>query len=171
MNPRRLLLPGPLPVRLVLWFCVFVVFPLSGTISLLSFQLEVLGRTTFAAALPPESEQQVGRTENVMSYLEKAEKKEIDPWLRDDYRIAWITTKWAQYGVPDWSWLRQDTPHAAATFQVLQCRPDEVWPRIVAKRREKLGALYEQFWGETSSPRKPVQSAKSVAASGNRLSA
>jgi hypothetical protein len=111
MNPRRLLLPGPLPVRFALWFCVFVAFPLSGTISLLSFQLEVLGRTTFAAALPSESEQQVNRTENVLLYLEKAEKKEIDPWLRDDYRIAWITAKWAQYGVPDS--VLAETGHAA----------------------------------------------------------
>ena len=165
MNPRRLLLPGPLLVRVLLWFAVFCVCPLSGTSALLSFNLEVLGRTTFVAALPPESEPRVGRTENVMEYLEKAELKESDPWLRDDIRIAWITAKWAQYGIPEWAWV-QDSPHAAATFQVLNCRPDEVWPRLVAQRKQKLGARYEEFWGEKPlpSPRKPVKSVKVSAA-------
>jgi hypothetical protein len=159
MNPRRLLLPGPLVVRLVLWLAILASFPLSGTAALYSFQLEVLGRTTFAAALPPESEPQVGQSERVLQYLENAERKEIDPWLRDDYRIAWITVKWSREGVPEWAWLN-DTPHTAATFQVLQCRPEQVWPRILAKRKEKLGALYEKVWGDQSSPKKPVQSVR-----------
>jgi hypothetical protein len=99
-------------------------------------------------------------TERVLEYLESAQKKEIDPWLRDDYRIAWITTSWALEGVPEWAWHADRGPHAAATYQVLGCLPDEVWPRIVAARHAKLGSLYATIWGEQSSPRKPVQSVK-----------
>ena len=97
-------------------------------------------------------------TERVLEYLESAQKKEIDPWLRDDYRIAWITTSWALEGVPEWAWHADRGPHAAATFQVLGCLPDQVWPFIVSARHAKLGSLYATIWGEQSSPRKPVQS-------------
>jgi len=100
-------------------------------------------------------------TERVLLYLDGVQKKEIDPWLRDDIRIAWITIKWAGEGVPEWAWHREAGPYAAATFQVLGCLPDEVWPNIVATRRAKFGSLYATFWGaEISSPRKPVQSVK-----------
>jgi hypothetical protein len=167
MNPRRLLLPGPILVRVVLWVAVFLACPLSGTAARLSFELEVLGCTTFHA-LPPGSTESLVRTEGVLAYLEKAELKETDPWLRDDIRIAWITTKWAQHGVPASAWVK-DSPHAAATFQVLRCRPEEVWPRILQQRQETLGALYTQVWGDVSSPRKPVQSVKLGAASRKNL--
>jgi len=146
MNPRRLLLPGPLPVRLALWLVILVAFPLSGTTALLSLQLEVLGCTTFAAVLPEEDQAQVGRTESVLQYLSEAEKKETDPWRRDDYRIAWITTLWSQKGVPEWSWHRDSPPYVAATYQVLRCHPDQVWPRIVAQRKLKLGSAYASFF-------------------------
>jgi hypothetical protein len=176
-NKRRgdasLLLPGPFLVRIVLWFVVFVLFPLSGTSALLSFQLEVLGRINSPtwACQKSECAASLNLAERVLLRLEAAEKRELDPWLRDDLRIAWITVLWSARGVPEWSLHGDQPPFSAAVWQVLHCAPEQVWPRIVARRREQLGALYEQFWGETSSPRKPVQSAKSVAASGNRLSA
>jgi hypothetical protein len=94
-----------------------------------------------------------------MVYLEKAGNKETDQWLRDDLRIAWITVKWASEGVPEWAWHADRGAYAAATYQVLHCLPDEVWPHIVAERHAKLGSLYASIWGEeVSSPRKPVQS-------------
>jgi hypothetical protein len=43
---------------------------------------------------------------------------------------------------------------------VLNCHPDQVWPRILAQREAKLGKLHSQVWGVASSPRKPVQSVK-----------
>jgi hypothetical protein len=98
------------------------------------------------------------RIERVLLYLDDVQKKETDPWLRDDIRIAWITIKWAGEGVPEWAWHREAGPYAAATFQVLGCLPDQVWPFIVSARHAKLGSLYATIWGEESSPRKPVQS-------------
>lgn len=159
-----------LPVRLVLWLVTLAVFPIPANLIPYSFQVEVLGSIQPAAispsvtapaslqnlhafpvitavpALPPGECERVEWTERVLAYLQKAEKKEIDPWLRDDYRIAWITTKWAQHGVPDWAWHRNAPPFTAATYQVLNCLPDEVWPRIVAKRKEKLGSEYARFY-------------------------
>ena len=181
-------------VRLVFWLVTLAVFPIPANMIPRSFQIEVLESiqladvpafvtksassenlhalpaTTSVPALPPGECERVEWTERVLAYLEKAEKKESDPWFRDDIRIAWITTKWVQSGVPEWAWHRNSPPYAAATYQVLQCLPDEVWPRIVAKRKEKLGLLYaqvwpEQVWGEASSPRKPVQSVKTAAGS------
>lgn len=150
-------------VRLVLWFFTLAAFPIPAALVPWSFQVEVLQRITLAAALPPGAPH-VELSERVLVYLERAEKKEIDPWRRDDYRIAWITTLWSHKGVPDWSWHKGSSPYAAATYQVLQCLPDEVWPRLLAERREKLGPLYEQVWGAELAPRKPVQSVKSVTA-------
>jgi hypothetical protein len=144
--------------RLVIWLVALAVFPIPASLISLSFQVEVLQRITLAAL--PQERLGVELTERVLLHLEQAEKKEIDPWLRDDIRIAWITTRWAQHGVPEWSWRRDSPPYVAATYQVLNCDPDEVWPRILQQREVKLGALHEKVWGVASSPRKPVQSVK-----------
>ena len=70
-------------------------------------------------------------TERVLSHLERAEAKEPDAWMRDDYRIAWITTLYASQGNPQ--------PHVDATYRVLGLHPDKVWPAILARRRALLG--------------------------------
>ena len=145
---------------LLLWLVTFASFPPTSPISIDP------GPRITQNALPQE--RLLGRarvqnfwTERVLEYLESAQKKEIDPWLRDDLRISWITALWAVEGVPEWAWHADRGPHAAATFQVLGCLPDEVWPHIVAARHAKLGSLYATIWGaEVSSPRKPVQSVK-----------
>lgn len=148
-----------LAVRFVFWLVALAAFPIPASLLSQSFQVEVLQRITLAALpLSPESESPLEWTDRVLVRLEQVEKKEIDPWLRDDIRIAWITTQWSQHGVPDWSWRRSSSAHVAATYQVLHCDPDEVWPRIVRQREVKLGALHEKVWGTSSSPRKPVRS-------------
>jgi hypothetical protein len=144
-------------VRLVLWFFTLAVCPIPVTIWPRSFEVEVLERIT-VSALPQERPLEV--TERVLLHLENAEKKETDPWLRDDIRIAWITARWSQHGIPDWSLHGYASPYVAATWQVLNCHPDQVWPRILAQREAKLGKLHSQVWGVASSPRKPVQSVK-----------
>lgn len=146
--------------RLLIWLVTLAAFPIPAALIPLSFQVEVLQRIT-VVALPQEraSEQDgVSVTERVLLHLEKAEKNEIDPWYRDDLRIAWITARWSQHGIPSWSLHGYATPHVAATWQVLNCHPDEVWPRILANREAKLGKLHSQVWGAASSPRKPVRS-------------
>jgi hypothetical protein len=163
---QRPLLPGPFFVRVALWLALLMVCPLPSSTVALSFRIEVLGDTTFAAALPPESEpgnlqseerrEPAEVTEGVLRYLESAEKEENDPWLRDDIRIAWIATLRASRG--------EAFPYVSATYTVLGMHPDKVWPAIEARRRAMLGADYDKFFGGSSSPRKPVQSVKVAAA-------
>jgi hypothetical protein len=150
--------------RAVFWAAALALFPVSVKIWPRSFQVEVLQRISFVA-LPQERVSAVGQdgvswTGRVLLHLEAAEKQETDPWLRDDLRIAWIATRWAQHGIPSWSLHGYATPYEAATWQVLQCHPDQVWPRILAAREAKLGKLHDKVWGDASSPRKPVRSVK-----------
>ncbi len=146
-----------LAVRLVLWFVTLAMFPIPAALVPLSFQVEVLQRITFAA--PPEGRPGVELTEKVLKHLEQSEKTEIDPWYRDDLRIAWITALWSQRGVPAWSLHANQPAYVAATWQVLHCHPDQVWPRILAAREGRLGKIHSQFFaGAPSSPRKPVRS-------------
>lgn len=169
-------------VRLLVWFVTLALYPIPVTLLPRSFEVEVLQCISFDA-LPQErplqqieSEQTESeqvepdrtgseRTERVLAYLEQAEKEEIDPWLREDIRIAWITTLWSHKGVPDWSWHRDSPPYVAATYQVLRCRPEEVWPHIVARRKELFGAAYDRYYDdagnripEVLSPKKPCAS-------------
>jgi len=123
--------------RLVVWLFVSACFPLSVTGTVLSFKLEVLRVTTFPA-LPPE--RHLDLAERVLVRLEAAEHKESDVWLRDDIRIAWITTLYASRGNPQ--------PHIDATYKVLGIHPDKVWPAICARRAAILGS--ESPCGETS---------------------
>ena len=124
-------LPGPLLVRCILWLLLFAVFPLSVTAATLSFQTEVLGCTPYPIALPPGSSESLPLAEHVLAYLEVCEKKEADPWLRDDIRIAWVTVLYASRG--------NSQPHVDATYQVLGLHPDKVWPAILARREALLG--------------------------------
>lgn len=134
--------------RLILWVFTLAAFPIPWAIIPQSFQVEVLQRITLAAL--PQERHSVNLSERVLVCLEKAERAEIDPWLRDDIRIAWITTLYAARGNPQ--------PHVDATYRVLGIHPDQVWPHIVARRQAMLGSDYPKFFGGISSPRKPVRS-------------
>jgi hypothetical protein len=150
---NRLRLPGPLAARLVVWCLVFILFPLSVTAVGLSFRAEVLGAITFVSArtATPEplrlDENLSGR---VLARLEDCERTEIDPWLRDDFRIAWITVLFASRG--------NLQPHVDATYRVLGLHPEKVWPAMMERRKAICGRLYEEVWGGASSPKKPQRS-------------
>jgi len=116
--------------RLLVWLFVSALFPLSVTATILSFNLEVLHRTT-ALALPPGAHVQDTLAERVLSRLEQFEKQEIDSWQRDDIRIAWIATLYASQGNPQ--------PIIDATYRVHGLHPDKVWPAICARRAALLG--------------------------------
>lgn len=89
-------------------------------------------------------------SDRVLARLVEAESKEIDPWARDDIRIARLTVSLAQQGRPD--------PFITATYQALGIHPDKVWPAIVARRKAILGeAGYENFFGAKLPPKKPAE--------------
>lgn len=115
-------------------------------------------------------------TERILRRLQTSESKSTDPWQRDDYRISWITVKWAAYGIPEWNWCRVAGPHAAATYQVLHCLPAEVWPRRMARRSAILGADYSLWYDDAGNlkpesaihlVKKPVASTRTVTRSGD----
>lgn len=147
--------PSLLPLGLMLAHVAllfFAAFPLSGTAVFQPSQPDVLGCITPAAACSPKEpgHLSVDRSERVLAYLELSEKKEIDPWLRDDIRIAWITVLYAASDNPQ--------PHVDANYRVLGCHPSDVWPRIVARREAMLGGEYSNFFDGAVSPRKPAAS-------------
>jgi hypothetical protein len=88
-----------------------------------------------------ELEHFVGR---VLLRLEKAEKDESNPHLRDDIRIAWVTCLYAERNEPK--------PHERATLAVLGILPDQVWPRILANRKAKLGDEFSRWYEPDGSP-------------------
>lgn len=125
-------LPGPLLGRILLWLFIFAVFPLSVTAASLSWNLEVRGRTTSHTRTCGERTSATRLlSERILARLEASEQKESDPWLRDDIRIAWITTLYASQGNPQ--------AHVDATYRVLGLHPDKVWPAICARRAALLG--------------------------------
>jgi hypothetical protein len=87
----------------------------------------------------------------VLLRLEQAEKAEVNPHYRDEYRIAWITTLYALRSEPQ--------PFVRATYAVLGVHPDQVFSKMQAFRKWVLGAEYEVFFPEVSSPKKPNKSA------------
>lgn len=121
-------LPGFLLVRFLLWLLVFAAFPLSVTAARVSFKTKVL-RRTIPGALPAERSMLLA--ERVLLRLEQAERKESDPWLQDDLRIAWITVLEASRG--------NSQPHVDATYHVLGIHPDKVWQAILERRAALLG--------------------------------
>jgi hypothetical protein len=72
-------------------------------------------------------------TEKVLVRLAAAEQAEIDVWLRDDIRIAWLTCLYAARGYAE--------PHVAATYQVLGIHPSKVFGAIIARRKALLGTV------------------------------
>lgn len=91
-------------------------------------------------------------SDRVLARLEEAERKECDPWARDDIRIAWITVSLAALG--------RDNAHVVATYQVLGIHPDKVWDSIVARRKAVLGANYDDFFGAKLPPKKAAEVAR-----------
>jgi hypothetical protein len=83
----------------------------------------------------------VGR---VLLRLEEAEKEESNLHLRDDVRIAWVTCLYAERNEPK--------PHERATLAVLGVLPGEVWPRILANRKAKLGDEFSRWYEPDGSP-------------------
>lgn len=172
--------PDCVATRLIIWLVLLVVCPFPVNLWAASFQEDVLDRTIAGSPAWGCEERpcvEVDLSDRVLAYLEREEKHERNPSLRDDYRIAWITTQWSQHGVPEWSLHGDASPYVAATFQVLHCHPSEVWPNIVAQRKAKLGAEYSTMYDENdllrkedllaglslSPPKKPAQSERQTA--------
>lgn len=141
-------LPGSLLLRILLWLLIFAAFPLSVTAARLSFNLEVLGRS-IPAALPPE--RTVTLAERVLLHLEKAERKESDPWLQDAAHTIGVRLGLsADLGTQ----LRQNIDgkngQVTGSAQRAQLR--------CGRKSDKLGRAEESSGSLDISPRKPCAS-------------
>jgi hypothetical protein len=150
-------LPGPLIVRFMLWCLCFFICPLPAALAVLTFQAEVLCATTSDTFVRTGLERHFAPQEladRVLIRLEQSEKHEPDPWLQDDVRQSWISLSTFSRGkFPTF----QDA-FVAASYLMYGVHPDEVWPRIVARRRAMLGASYGDFFPDASAPKKPCAS-------------
>lgn len=167
-EPESMRLPGPLLMRILIWCALFVVFPLSSTTACYSFRVEVLCVTTSERFPPERPIVEQALTGRVLARLEDSEKREIDPWLRDDLRHSWISlsTFWRGSFPTFWD------AFVDASYRIYGVHPDAVWPKIMAKRKAKLGPLYSAFYDENDlrrtddlsaglPPKKPVRSERS----------
>ena len=82
--------------------------------------------------LNPEKTEEL--SDRVLARLLQAEIHEPLAYFKDDYRIAWLIVHFCRTGEPV-----ECTPQVLATYRVLGCHPDQVWPRIIARRQAMLG--------------------------------
>jgi len=92
------------------------------------------------------------QVERILAYLAIAEAREIDPWLRDDLRIAWLTVLYAARAYSQ--------PFILATYRVLGIHPDRLQAAIEARRHALLGSLYDAVMNSLP-PKKPAVSVTS----------
>ena len=148
--------------RFAFWLVTLALFPVPVNFLARSFAVEVLECRLPSlperdrVALPPqcgveERAASLELSDRVLIRLVEAESKEPDAWFRDDYRVARVAVGLARHGSP--------IPHIEATYKVLGIHPDQVCPRIQARREAVLAAAdYKKFFGGVSSPRKPARS-------------
>jgi hypothetical protein len=77
-------------------------------------------------------------TERVISRLYSMQLREGDPHLCDDLAQARLTVVYASQGSP--------IPFVDASYAVCACHPDQVWGRIVARRKAHLGRQYSEVF-------------------------
>jgi hypothetical protein len=100
----------------------------------------------------------------VLARLTAAEAEELNPWLRDDLRIARLTVLHAARGEAVLC-----SPQVLASYEVLGLHPEKVWPAIEARRLALTGpeiacALKKppqsvKLWFENTSGARAVNSA------------
>jgi hypothetical protein len=89
----------------------------------------------------------------VIARLAQAEACESNAHYRDDIRIARLIVHYAATGE-----AKLCSPHELASYMVLGLHPDNVWPKILERRRALLGSNWEKFWRQLP-PKKPPVSA------------
>jgi hypothetical protein len=150
----------------------FLLFPIPASVTPstldqvdLQYQIESDSDSPHASPRPPEVTAR-RLVERILFHLAYTEAHEANPHFRTDIRIAWIAVKWASDGIPELSPYRLLPPHVAATFAVLNCHPDEVWPRILQVRQEKLGAEYSEWYDASGISKPDIPKKKSESVSG-----
>jgi hypothetical protein len=82
----------------------------------------------------------------ILDRLWEAERSEPDIHLRSDYRQAFICVSLASRGEPE--------PFITSSYRIYGSHPDEVWAKVMANRRSKLGKEFAD-WFDAAGNRKP----------------
>lgn len=93
--------------------------------------------------------------DRILQYLEGAESREAELWYTTDYRVAWLTLKYAFAGIPE--------PYTRACYQVSGHRNlAEIVEAKVSQLRKELSCpeLIEQFKRDYRPPKIGPKSAK-----------
>jgi hypothetical protein len=76
----------------------------------------------------------------ILDRLWEAERAEADIHLRSDYRQAWICVSLAVRG--------EAQPFVASSYRIYGTHPDDVWPKIMANRKARLGKEYSEWFDQ-----------------------
>jgi hypothetical protein len=82
----------------------------------------------------------------ILDRLWEAESSEPDIHLRSDYRQAFICVSLASRG--------ERQPFVESSYRIYGSHPDQVWPKIMANRKAKLGKEFAD-WYDQAGNRKP----------------
>ncbi|HEY1800042.1 MAG TPA: hypothetical protein VGG46_03825 [Terriglobales bacterium] len=81
----------------------------------------------------------------VIAYLRSASEEQENKIYWDDYCIAWMTVAKAAHG--------ESHPHFWATYEHLGTAPEQIWPMIMAKRRNNLGPQFASWFDQAGNLR------------------
>jgi hypothetical protein len=76
----------------------------------------------------------------ILNRLEEAERVEPDIHLRSDYRQAFICVSLASRG--------EAQPFVTSSYRIYGSHPDDVWAKITANRKAKLGKEFGQWFDQ-----------------------
>lgn len=91
----------------------------------------------------------------IVEYLRLAAERQENRQFWDDYCIAWMTVAKAYRG--------EEHPHFWATYEHLGTAPQQIWPMVMAKRRNNLGPHFSSWYDQAGNlkpdvPKKPSAS-------------
>lgn len=84
----------------------------------------------------------------ILDRLEKAELAEPDVGFRQDYRQVFICVPLASRGEPQ--------PFIESGYRIYGSHPDDVWPKIMAQRKAKLGWEFDLWYFENGTTKPDV---------------
>jgi hypothetical protein len=91
----------------------------------------------------------------IIAYLRSASEAPENRNYWDDYCISWMIVAKAAHG--------EASPHFWATYEHLGTAPAQIWPMVLAKRKNTLGRDFASWYDQAGNvkpdvPKKPVES-------------
>jgi hypothetical protein len=90
----------------------------------------------------------------ILDRLWEAEMSEQDIHLRSDYRQAFICVSLASRG--------ESQPFITASYRIYGSHPDDVWPKIMANRKAKLGKEFADWYDQAGNWKPDVRKKTSL---------